>query len=212
MTQEEIEVLRVNYRIPVGVTLRPVKSGELATSPPNGWVAVHEQQFKCGLTLPLHPWVQRILSALNLAVGQVTPNMWRQLLGMYVVWEMSGNGWPTVDEVLSFYKLTYSSKRYCSGTVSMAGRGRSVVTELPTSTVDWRTTVCLAGGSWEGGEGASLGKFVPRVFKPIGCECLDPVPFIRLLILVVLLIVLWILAQVTSSTSFRPWRRGESRG
>jgi hypothetical protein len=36
MTQEEIEVLRVNYRIPVGVTLRPVKSGELATSPPNG--------------------------------------------------------------------------------------------------------------------------------------------------------------------------------
>ena len=170
MTAKEIEMLRVNYRIPVDVTLRPLKAGELATNPPDGWVAVHEQQFKCGLTLPLHPWVQQMLSALGLAVAQVSPNMWRQLLGMFVVWEMAGNGWPTVDEVLSFYKLTYSSKRYCSGTVSLSGRGRSVVAKLPTSTVDWRTTVCLAGGNWECGERAELRKFVPRAFKPIGCN------------------------------------------
>ena len=176
----------MNYRIPAGVMLRPLKDGELATNPPAGWVAVHEQQFKCGLSLPLHPWVQQILSALNLAVGQVTPNMWKQLLGMFVVWEMSGNGWPTLDEVLSFYKLTYSSKRYCSGTVSMSGRGRSVVSKLPTSTVDWRATVCLAGGSWECAGGTELRKFVPRAFKPIGCERLCPVDsdlFIPLLIL-----------------------------
>jgi hypothetical protein len=98
--------------------------------------------------------------------------MWKQLLGMFVLWELSGNGWPTVDEVLSFYKLAYSSKRYCSGTVSFSGRGRSVVTKLPTSTVDWRVTVCFAGGRWEGAEGVELGRFVPRTFRPIGCNVL----------------------------------------
>ena len=110
-----------------------------------------------------------MLSGLDLAIGQVTPNMWKQLLGMFVVWELSGNGWPTIDEVLLFYKLAYSSKRYCSGTVSLSGRGRSVVAKLPTSTVDWRVSVCLAGGRWEGAEGAELGRFVPRAFRPIGC-------------------------------------------
>jgi hypothetical protein len=187
MTLREIEALRVNYRIPSVVTLRPLKDGELATDPPAGWVAVHEHQFKCGLTLPLHPWVQRILSDLDLAVGQITPNMWKQLLGMYVLWDMSGNGWPTFDEVLSFYKLTYSSKRYCSGTVSMSGRGRSVVSKLPTSTVYWRNTVCLAGGKWECSEGVELRKFVPRTFRPIGCNLF---PLICILVLFALLTVL----------------------
>lgn len=165
-------MLQANYRIPKDVTLRPLKDGELATNPPGGWVAVHEQQFKCGLTLPLHPWVQHNLSMLNLAVGQVLPNIWKQLLGMYVVWVMSSNEWPTLDEVLSFYKLTYSSKRYCSGTVSMSGRGRFVVAQLPTS------TVCLAGGNWECSRGTELKKFVPGTFKPIGCECLCARPFL----------------------------------
>ena len=170
MIPREIEALRLNYRIPSDVLLRPLRDGELATNPPAVWVAVHEHQFKCGLTLPLHPWVQRILSDLDLAVGQITPNMWKQLLGTYVVWEMAGNGWPTLDEVLSFYKLAYSGKRYCSGTVSFAGRGRSVVSKLPTSTVDWRNTVCLASGRWECGEGVELRKFMPRAFRPIGCH------------------------------------------
>ncbi|KAK9905153.1 hypothetical protein M0R45_000489 [Rubus argutus] len=101
MTPKEIEALRINFRIPSNVVLRPLRDGELATNPPAGWVAVHEHQFKCGLTLPLHPWVQRILSDLDLAVGQITPNMWKQLLGCTWFGKWPGNGWPTLDEVLS---------------------------------------------------------------------------------------------------------------
>ena len=170
MTVKEIDSLRTNYRIHSSMRLRPLEVGESATNPPEGWVAVHEHQFKCGLTLPLHPWVQQVLAALNLAIGQVTPNMWKQLLGMYVIWELSGLGWPTYDEVVSSYKLAYSSKRYCSGTVSMSSRRKSMVTGLPTSTVDWRNTVCLAGGRWECVEGVTPRKVVPRSFKPIGCD------------------------------------------
>ena len=168
MTEKEIAAMRDKYRIPVDVLLRPLKDGELATNPPHGWVAVHEHQFKCGLSFPLHPWVQNILSALGLAIAQVTPNMWKQLLGMYVIWELSGNGWPTYDEVLSLYKLSYSTKRFCSGAVTLSSRGKSVVTKLPTSTVHWRSTVCLAGGRWES-RGDDLRQNVLGTFKPIGC-------------------------------------------
>lgn len=168
MTEKEIAAMRHKYRIPEGVLLRPLRNGELATNPPRGWVAVHEHQLKCGLSLPLHPWVQSILSALDIAVGQVTPNMWKQMLGTYVIWELSGNGWPTYDEILSLYRLSYSTKRFCSGTVTLSSRGKSIVTKLPTSTVNWRSTVCLAGGWWES-EGGELRKNVPGTFKPIGC-------------------------------------------
>lgn len=76
-----------------------------------------------------------------MAVGQVTPNIWKQLLGVYVIWDLFGLGWPTYDEVMSFYKLTYSSRRYCSRTMYMSSRARSIVTGLRTSTVDWRNIV-----------------------------------------------------------------------
>ena len=94
MTTKEIDAMRHKFRIPGDIPLRPLKEGELATDPPRGWVAVHEHQFKCGLSLLLHPWVQSTLSGLNVAIGQVTPNMWKQLLGLFVIWELSGNGWP----------------------------------------------------------------------------------------------------------------------
>ena len=165
--------------------MRPLKEGELATKPPHGWVAVHQHQFKCGLSHPLHPWVQSILSALNVAIGQVTPNMWKQLLGLFIIWDLAGNGWPTYDEVLSCYKLSYSTKRFCSGTVTMGSRGRSIVTKLPTSTVNWRSSVCLVGGLWEG-EGGQLRKKVPGTFKPIGCECLCARPFLSLFLCLLL--------------------------
>lgn len=108
ITPEEIDLLRANYRILSVVQLRPLEAGESATDPPAGWVAVHEHQFKCGLMLSLHPWVQQTLSALNVVVGQVTHNMWKQLLGMYVIWDLSGLEWLTYDEVVSSYKLAYS--------------------------------------------------------------------------------------------------------
>lgn len=168
MTTKEMEAMRHKYCIPESVLLRPLNEGELATSPPLGWVAVHEHQFKCGLSLPLHPWVQSTLLVLNVAIGQVTPNIWKQLLGLYVIWELLGNGWPTYDDVLSLYQLSYSINRFCSGAVTLKSRGKSIVTQLPTSTVNWRSTVCLAGGWW-GSEGGEVRKTVQETFQTIGC-------------------------------------------
>lgn len=168
MTTKEIVAMRHKYRIPESVLLRPLNKGELATSSPLGWVAVHEHQFMCGLSLPLHPWVQSTLSVLNVAIGHMTQNMWKQLLGLYIIRELLGNGWPTFDEVLSLYRLSYSTKRFCSGAVTLNSRGKSIVTQLPTSTVNWRSTVCLACGRWKSEHG-EVRKTVPGTFQPIGC-------------------------------------------
>jgi hypothetical protein len=92
MTTAEIQKMRKDWIIPSTVMLRPLAEGELATRPPKGWVCVHEHMFKHGFTLPLPGWVQYMLCALRLAPGQIGPNAWRQLLGMYTLWHLTGQG------------------------------------------------------------------------------------------------------------------------
>lgn len=99
--------------------LRPLEEGEVATRPPASWVAVHESMFKHGFTLPLPGWVQYIMCALRLAPGQIGPNAWRQLLGMYMLWHLSEHGWPTHNEVFACYKVLYSTKKGCSEIVNL---------------------------------------------------------------------------------------------
>ena len=148
--------------------LRPLEEGEVATRPPPSWVAVNESMFKHGFTLPLPGWVQYILCALGLAPGQVGPNAWRQLLGMYVLWHMSGQGWPTHNEVWACYRAVYSSKKGCSGTVNLHARSYgAIVDDLPTSATNWRSSVCLAVGEWANSGFVSPSR-VPTTFRAIG--------------------------------------------
>ena len=168
MTSKEIQKLRKDWIIPATVLLRPLGEDELATRPPAGWVAVHESMFKHGFILPLPGWVQYVLCALGLAPGQVGPNAWRQLLGMFVLWHLSGHGWPTHNEVMTCYLAKYSSKKGCSGTVNLHARALgAIVDDLPTSASNWRSTVCMAGGEWANSGFVSPSR-VPTTFQPIG--------------------------------------------
>lgn len=168
MTSKEIKKLRKDWIIPSTVMLRPVEEGELASRPPPGWVAVHENMFRHGFTLPLPGWVQYILSALRLAPAQIGTNAWRQLLGMYVLWHLSGQGWPTHNEVFACYKAMYSMKKGCSGTVTLHARAfGAIVEDLPTSAANWRSTVCFAGGEWDNSGFDAPGR-VSTTFQPIG--------------------------------------------
>jgi hypothetical protein len=172
MTEAEIKKLRKDWIIPSSVTLRPVGAGESAARPPPGLIAIHEHMFKHGFTLPLPGWVQYILAALGFAPGQLSPNAWRQLLGMSVLWFFSGQGWPTRNEVLGCYRPSYSTKKGCGGTVSLNSRTiGTIVEDLPTSQTDWRKTVCFAGGRWEYDGVVPAGQ-VPNAFQPIGLALL----------------------------------------
>ena len=103
MTAKEIQRFCKDWINLSTVMLCPLEKGEVATRPPPGWVAVHEGMFKHRFTLPLPGWVQYIFCALGLAPGQVGLNAWRQLLGIYVMWHLSGQGWSTHNEVYACY-------------------------------------------------------------------------------------------------------------
>lgn len=168
MTVDEVRKLRKDWLIPGSVTLRPLEEGESATRPPPGLIAVHEAMFKQGFTLPLPGWVQYILSVLKFPPAQISMNAWRQLLGMYLLWHFSGQGWPTYNEVLACYRPSYSTKKDCGGTVVLNGRTVGpVVEDLPSSQKYWRGTVCFAGGQWEYESAVPPGR-VPTSFQPIG--------------------------------------------
>ena len=74
VTIAELDKLKRDWGIPRGVKMRPLRDGELAARPPAGWASVHESQLRHGMSLPLSSYASYILSVLNLAPGQVSPN------------------------------------------------------------------------------------------------------------------------------------------
>ncbi|CAL9005338.1 unnamed protein product, partial [Prunus brigantina] len=76
MSLYELESLKVYYAIPECVGLRLPIPAEAARYPPEGCVMVFSAMYKHGLRLPLHPWVQMMLSRLGYAPGQYHPNFW----------------------------------------------------------------------------------------------------------------------------------------
>ena len=73
-TPEEMEQFREEWDIPSGIPMRGLYPGELACAPRDNCVAVHDNMFRNGFSVPLPQYVQYILSMLQLAPGQVPPN------------------------------------------------------------------------------------------------------------------------------------------
>ncbi|KAL6185494.1 hypothetical protein ACLB2K_041627 [Fragaria x ananassa] len=53
--------------------------------PPGNFTLVYEYQLRYGLMFPLPPFVQYTLACLHVALGQVTPNMKRQILVLIIL-------------------------------------------------------------------------------------------------------------------------------
>ncbi|CAL8168710.1 unnamed protein product [Prunus armeniaca] len=67
MSLYDLESLKADYAIPDCVGLRLPIPTEAARYPPEGCVMVFSAMYKHGLRLPLHPWVQMMLSRLGYA-------------------------------------------------------------------------------------------------------------------------------------------------
>ncbi|XP_062014247.1 uncharacterized protein LOC133730724 [Rosa rugosa] len=143
--------MRLKWGIPDAVELRPLKEGEMAANPVPGWVALHENQFHQGLSLPLPRCLQYLLRMLNLSPGQLTPNAIRQIYSMMAMWDLCQQGWPSVNEFRAVHRILYSRKLSCAGTVTFAARDyEPLVTDMPSSmSKRWRNKVFLAGGRWQ---------------------------------------------------------------
>ena len=75
------------------------------TRPPRGYVTLFLESFKLELRCPLQLYFARILNGLNLAPGQLNPNGWRVLSGLFILWDRCCQSEPTVDEVKYLYQL-----------------------------------------------------------------------------------------------------------
>ena len=109
-TVDELTNLRVKYGIPDDVPLRIPGKKDTPSRPPKGYVTLFLESFKLGLRCPLQPYFARMLNGLNLALGQLNPNGWRVLSGLFILWDRCCQCEPTVEEVKHLYQLKSSPK------------------------------------------------------------------------------------------------------
>ena len=101
---QEIFKYKKRYDLPDTVVLIP--SGERAAwNPPSGVVAIYGSMLGCGVTLPLQPFIARFLADAMLAPAQLSPNSYRILMALCVIWKSMGRRSPTPREIRHFYVL-----------------------------------------------------------------------------------------------------------
>ncbi|CAL9019594.1 unnamed protein product, partial [Prunus brigantina] len=149
MSLYELESLKVDYAIPDCVGLRLPIPAEAARYPPEGCVMVFSAMYKHGLRLPLHPWVQMMLSRLGYAPGQYNPN--------FCLSRQQGNfGWVQVN-------------------CRKAKERGYFIGQPPSSQKTWRNRWFFAFGDWECWPGQTVSNHVPTHFQSIGSVKCRPV-------------------------------------
>ncbi|KAL9422549.1 hypothetical protein AB3S75_034762 [Citrus x aurantiifolia] len=170
-TFDELSDLRLRYSIPGEIPLRVPGKNDTPSRPPRGYVTLFLESFKYGLRCPLQPYFARILNGLNLAPGQLNPNGWRVLSGLFILWDRCCQSEPTVDEVKHLYQLKSSPKDVGWYYFQSSTKSRKPITDLSTGGGGtWKRKFFFAGGPW--GQVAQIdGKDcrVPPRFTVPGC-------------------------------------------
>ena len=109
-TVDDLDDLQARYDIPDDIPLRIPRKKDTLSRPPRGYVTLFLGSFKFGMKCPIQPYFAQILSGLNLAPGQLNPNGWRVLFGVFILWDRCCHCEPTVDEVKHLYQLKSSPK------------------------------------------------------------------------------------------------------
>ncbi|XP_024039431.1 uncharacterized protein LOC112098057 [Citrus clementina] len=86
-TFDELNDLQLRYSIPGEIPLKIPGKKDSPSRPPKGYVTLFLESFKYGLRCPSQPYFTRILNGLNLAPGQLNPNGWRVLSGLFILWD-----------------------------------------------------------------------------------------------------------------------------
>ena len=84
-TSDTLTRLRKTFRIPDHISLSLPHRGYDVYTPSAGRLLIHVAAFECGVRLPLHPSLHRLLVALELAPFQIFPRFWKNLTGFLVL-------------------------------------------------------------------------------------------------------------------------------
>ena len=73
-------------------------------------VCFYDAIYASGLHFPVHPFIKKLLSLLNLVPAQLVPNSWRTIICYIVLWLLANDGdISRVDEFLHLYRLRLST-------------------------------------------------------------------------------------------------------
>ncbi|TXG53679.1 hypothetical protein EZV62_018935 [Acer yangbiense] len=149
MTQTSLETLERSYGIPNNIVLRLPKKEHLASSPPQGAVTLHSTFFEFGLKLPFHPFLRYMLSHLQCAPAQLSPNAWRALIGTYIIWKQCQFPELTFREFQQLYQLKIHPKSHGWYCLSTWPGKEAMVIDSPSSNKNWKKKWFFASGHWE---------------------------------------------------------------
>lgn len=85
-TQEDLKKLRMEYSILDDIDLKIHSKDDIPNHPLKRCVTLYLECFRLGVRLPLQSYFARILGKLHLFPGQLNPNGWRVLSGLYVLY------------------------------------------------------------------------------------------------------------------------------
>ncbi|KAL2532890.1 Uncharacterized protein Adt_06241 [Abeliophyllum distichum] len=169
ITMEELEDLRLSYDIPSFVSLRAPSSEERANDPLEGFVAIYEPAMQHGLRLSMHPFFCEVLKDWHLALCQITPNGWGQMVASYMLWvvaEAGGNLTPREFE--SIYRPCRSSGWY--NVFPQPRQKWGTANDSPNKVHNWKERIFFVGGDWEFiSEDPLLHVSIPRRFGELDC-------------------------------------------
>ncbi|KAH7575971.1 hypothetical protein JRO89_XS02G0265600 [Xanthoceras sorbifolium] len=149
MTPTSLESLKKSYGISNDVVLRLPEKGQLASSPPQGEVALHSTFFEFGVNLPFHPFLRYMLSQLQCAPAQLSPNAWRAIIGTYIIWKQCQFPELTFREFKQLYQLiTHPNCRGWYYLKTWPGK-EAMVIDSPSSNKTWKKKWFFASGHWD---------------------------------------------------------------
>ncbi|KAM2825023.1 hypothetical protein COP1_034873 [Malus domestica] len=139
--------------------MRLVHHEELSTEPPKGHVMFYTQiLLTLGVNLPLHPWLQQMLSFIGYASGQLYPGFWNTLIGFYIIWMECGLGEP------SFHQWRYCDKMRPVKRI-VFGKKKAYCT--------WKNHWCFLYNDWEYAKGVTHERLTRGTIKLSGRKLAD---------------------------------------
>ena len=99
-------------------------------------VCFFEVAFENGLSLPLHPFMKRVLQHFNVCPSQLSPNFWGILVGLLVIFRDSGLDIPSIALLLDFFSVKESAEGFLY--ISKLSNAKLIILDLPSSHKYWK--------------------------------------------------------------------------
>ena len=126
-----MEAIREKYQILGDVELLLPTATERPSDARAGEFSLYEEALKGGLRLPLPQVVVDVLNRLEVAPGQLMPNVWKIVLACASAWPKVNEGAAmTADEFFACYKASGQQETWVT---LQAAAGKELVAKLPSS-------------------------------------------------------------------------------